>query len=150
MRTAIVRIGVVMGKGGGALAKMLPLFRLGLGGPLGSGKQWVSWVHEDDLCALILFLLEGGKLSGAFNGTAPSPVTMSELVRALGRVLHRPAVLPAPAPILRLALGEVAGTLLTGQRVLPRRALEAGFRFAHPDLEPALRDVVARPEEARV
>jgi NAD dependent epimerase/dehydratase family enzyme len=104
----------------------------------------VSWVHLDDLCALLEFLLEREALSGAFDATAPNPATMGELARTLGRVLRRPAFLPAPAPLLRLALGEMADVLLTGQRVLPRRALEAGFRFAHAELEPALRDVVSR------
>jgi uncharacterized protein (TIGR01777 family) len=144
VRTAIVRIGVVLGKDGGALAKMLLPFRLGLGGPLGSGSQWMSWVHLDDLCALIVFLLEHEKAAGPFNATAPGPVTMRTFARTLGRVLHRPAFLPAPAPMIRLALGEVADVLLTGQRVLPRRALEAGFTFRHPVLEPALRDVLGR------
>jgi hypothetical protein len=150
VRTAVVRIGVVLGRGGGALAKMLPPFRLGLGGPIGSGRQWVSWIHVDDLCSLFLWLLGRERERGVFNATAPRPVTMEELARTLGRVLHRPAFLPAPAPLLRLALGEVADTLLTGQRVFPRRALEAGFRFAHPELEPALRDLLGRSEPAPV
>jgi len=149
VRTAIVRIGVVLGRGGGALAKMLLPFRLGLGGPLGNGRQWVSWIHLDDLCALFVHLLEHERCAGAFNATAPQPVTMKELSSALGRVLHRPALLPAPAPMLRLALGEVADVLLTGQRVLPRRALESGFRFAHPALEPALRDLLGKPDSRR-
>ncbi|MSR62466.1 MAG: TIGR01777 family protein [Planctomycetes bacterium] len=150
VRTALLRTGVVLGRNGGALSKMLPPFRLGLGGPLGNGKQWVSWIHLDDLCALILWLLEQPKAAGAFNGTAPTPVTMAELARTLGHVLHRPALLPAPAPLLRLALGEVADVLLTGQRVLPRRAQEAGFRFAYPTLEPALRELLGKPEPAAV
>ncbi len=150
VRTAVLRLGVVLGRGGGALAKMLPFFRLGLGGPLGSGKQWVSWIHVDDVCSLFLFLLDGNRQRGPWNATAPAPVRMSELARTLGRVLHRPAVLPAPAPMMRLALGEVADVLLTGQNVVPRRALEAGFRFAHSELEDALRDVVSRRPVARV
>lgn len=148
VRTAVVRIGVVLGRRGGALSKMLPPFRLGLGGPLGSGRQWVSWIHIDDLCALFLWLLGRDRCAGVFNATAPQPVTMKELSATLGRVLHRPAFLPAPAPIMRLALGEVADVLLTGQRVLPRRAQEAGFCFANPSLEPALRDLLSRPEPA--
>jgi len=148
VRTAIVRVGVVLGPGGGALSRMLLPFRLGVGGPLGSGRQWISWVHIDDLCSLFVFLLERGKCSGAYNGTAPNPVTMKELAGTLGKVLHRPAILAAPAPILRLALGEVADVLLTGQRVLPRRAQEAGFRFAHPALEPALREILGKTEPA--
>src|SRR5262249_37876721 len=146
VRTCRVRVGVVLGKGGGALSKMLPFFRLGIGGPLGSGRQWVSWVHVDDLCALIEFLLENPRASGAYNGTAPNPVTMKEFARALGRALHRPSALPVPAPMLRLAVGEVAEFLVTGQRVLPRRALEAGFRFEHPEVEAAFRDLLGRKE----
>jgi uncharacterized protein (TIGR01777 family) len=144
VRTAVVRLGVVLGPGGGALAKMLPPFRLGVGGPLGNGRQWVSWIHIDDLTSLIEFLLTRPDLCGVFNATAPAPVTMTQLARALGRALHRPALLPVPAPMLRLALGEVADVLLTGQYVEPRRAIEAGFRFRFTDVVPALRDVVAR------
>lgn len=146
VRTCRVRVGVVLGKGGGALSKMLPFFRLGVGGPLGSGRQWISWIHVDDLCGLFLFLLENARASGAYNGTAPNPVTMKELARALGRALHRPSALPVPAPMLRLAVGEVADVLVTGQRVLPRRALEAGFAFEHPEVEAALRDLLGRKE----
>jgi uncharacterized protein (TIGR01777 family) len=146
VRTCRVRIGVVLGRGGGALSKMLPFFRLGIGGPLGDGRQWVSWVHLDDLCALFLFLLGSERASGVFNGTAPNPVTMKALSRALGKVLHRPSALPVPAAMLRLTVGQVAEVLVTGQRVLPRRAEEAGFRFAHPEIEGALRDLLSRPE----
>ena len=139
--TATVRIGVVLGRGSGALAKMLPPFRFGLGGPLGSGRQWMSWVHIDDLCRLFLFLLEQDGCEGAFNGTAPTPERMSSFAKTLGRVLRRPALLPVPGFVLRCALGEVAEVLLTGQHVLPRRALEAGFVPRYPDLEAALRDL---------
>lgn len=143
-RVATVRVGVVLGPGGGALAKMLPPFKLGLGGPLGSGRQWVSWVHRDDLCALFQRLVEDDQTSGVYNGTAPNPVRMKELARTLGRVLGRPAVLPVPRFALRLALGEVADVLLTGQHVVPRRALQAGFTFAFPELEGALREILGR------
>jgi uncharacterized protein (TIGR01777 family) len=139
VRTVNLRIGVVLGHGGGALANMLPIFRLGLGGPLGNGRQWMSWIHLEDLCALVEFLLGQEGAHGAWNATAPTPVTMNEFARTLGKTLHRPAFFRAPAPILRLALGEVADVLLTGQRVLPRRALEAGFSFVHPELVSALR-----------
>ncbi len=149
VRTCRVRIGVVLGKGGGALSKMLPFFRLGLGGPLGNGKQWVSWVHVDDLCALFEFLLENPRAMGAYNGTAPTPVTMKDFAGALGRVLHRPSLLPVPGPMLRLTVGEVADVLVTGQRVIPRRAEEAGFHFAHPEIEAALRDLLGRKETIR-
>jgi uncharacterized protein len=143
VRTCSVRTGVVLGRGGGALAKMLPPFRLGVGGPLGDGRQWVSWIHLDDLASLFVHLCERDDCRGVYNGTAPHPVTMRELARTLGRVLHRPAVFAVPAPVLRVALGEVADVLLTGQKVLPRRALASGFAFRFPELEPALRDVLA-------
>jgi uncharacterized protein (TIGR01777 family) len=148
VRTCVVRTGVVLGKGGGALAKMLPPFKLGAGGPLGNGRQWVSWVHLDDLCRLYLYLLEDGSVRGRFNATAPQPVRMKELASTLGKVLHRPSLFPVPGAILRLALGDVADVLLTGQYVLPRRALEAGFEFAHPDLEGALRHLLGKESVA--
>ena len=143
VRTAIVRTGVVLGQGGGALAKMLLPFKLGVGGPLGSGRQWLSWIHVDDLVSLFQFLLEKPGASGAFNATAPQPVTMKTFASALGRALHRPAIFPVPGPMLKLALGEVADVLLTGQYVEPRRASEAGFAFRYPGIDGALRDVVA-------
>jgi len=150
VRTCRVRTGIALGKGGGALSKMLPFFRFFIGGPLGSGRQWMSWIHVDDLCALYQFLLENPRLSGAFNGTAPNPVTNKDLSRALGRVMHRPSLLPVPAPMLRLTLGEIADMLVRGQRVLPRRAEEAGFRFEHPEIEEALRDALGREEGSQL
>ncbi len=136
--TASVRIGVVLGQGGGALAKMLLPFKLGLGGPMGSGRQWMSWVHLDDLCALFVHLLEHEEATGAFNGTAPNPVRMTDFAKALGRQLHRPAVLPAPGFAMKLLLGEVAYVLLTGQCALPKRSLEAGCAFRYGELDAAL------------
>jgi uncharacterized protein (TIGR01777 family) len=144
VRTAVIRTGVVLGQDGGALSKMLPPFKLGLGGPLGSGKQWVSWIHFDDLVSLFLYILENPKAAGTFNGTAPQPVSMKELAQSLGRALHRPAIFPVPAPILRLALGEVADIMLTGQYVEPRRAMEAGFTFQFRDVDSALRNIVGK------
>jgi len=142
LAVAIVRIGVVLGLGGGALQKMLPPFRLGLGGPLGSGRQIVSWIHIDDLVDLFVFLLAQPHAEGVFNGTAPNPVTMRDLSRALGRSLHRPALFPVPGFLLKLALGEVADVLLTGQTVEPSRALEAGFEFRHETIGEALDDLL--------
>ena len=142
VRTATVRIGVVQGRGGGALAKMLLPFRLGVGGPVGNGRQWVSWIHLDDLLGMFEWLLENESTQGVYNGTAPNPVSNRDLSRALGRVLHRPAILPAPAFALRIALGEVAGLLLEGQHVTPGRALAEGFSFRFPEIEPALRDLL--------
>jgi uncharacterized protein (TIGR01777 family) len=142
VRTVIVRTGVVLGLDGGALQKMLPPFKFGLGGPLGDGKQWVSWVHIDDLVALFVYLMQRPRAKGVFNGTAPNPVTMKQFARSLGRALYRPAILPVPAPILRLALGEVADILLTGQQVEPRRTLESGFDFKFETIDQALVDIV--------
>ncbi len=144
VRVSRVRVGVVLHPGGGAISKMLPFFKLGVGGPLGSGKQWVSWIHLADLCSIFRFLLEDEKARGAFNGTAPNPVTMRDFAHALGHALHRPSALPVPKPMLRLALGEVAETLTTGQRVIPRRTMEAGFRFEHPEIDEALASLFDR------
>jgi uncharacterized protein (TIGR01777 family) len=149
VRCCSPRIGVVLGRGGGALARMLPFFRLGLGGPVGSGRQWFSWIHAGDLVALLCWLLESESARGVYNATAPGPVTMGEFARTLGRVLHRPALLPVPALALRLRFGEGADVLVSGQRVLPARALAEGFRFAHPALEGALLDLVGAQESAR-
>ena len=139
VRCLTLRIGVVLGAGGGALQKMLLPFRLGVGGRVGSGRQWFPWVHLDDLVALIAHLLEHEECAGIYNATAPQPVTNADFTRAMGRVLRRPTLLPAPGFALKLALGEVADVLLTGQHVLPARALESGFEFAHPEIEGALR-----------
>ena len=142
VRTATVRIGVVQGLGGGALAKMLLPFRFGVGGPVGNGRQWISWIHLSDLLAMFEWILADESTQGVYNGTAPNPVTNRELSKALGRVLHRPAILPAPGFALRIALGEVAGLLLQGQHVTPSRALAEGFSFRFPEIEPALRDLL--------
>ena len=143
MRVCRLRIGLVLARGGGPLAKLLPAYRLGLGGPLGSGEQYVSWIHRADLVALIVRTLEDATLQGPVNATAPNPVTNDEFSRTLGRVLHRPAFFRVPAVALRMALGEMSGLLLTGQRVRPSRALAAGFEFRYPALEVALREVLA-------
>ena len=143
VRTVIARLGVVLGAESGALKQMLPPFKLGVGGPIGSGRQWVSWIHADDAASLLLFLVEHATAAGPHNATAPEPVTMKGLASALGRALGRPAVLPVPGFALKLALGEVADVLLTGQHVVPRRAIEEGFRFRFPSLDQALRDLLA-------
>ncbi len=140
VRTVSLRIGVVLARGGGALARMLPPFRLGAGGRLGSGRQWMSWIHVDDLVALIRHAIEEPALSGAVNATAPEPVTNAEFTKVLGRVLGRPAIIRVPAVALRVALGELAGMLLGGQRVDPAAARGSGFTWRYPDLESALRD----------
>lgn len=143
IRVVNLRIGVVLTPAGGALAQMLPLFRLGIGGRIGSGAQYVSWIAPDDLCAAILHCAALDTLSGPVNAVAPNPVTNAELSRTLARVLHRPALLPTPAVALRAALGEMAEELLlSSTRVWPRQLLESGFRFQYPDLEAALRHVL--------
>lgn len=142
LRVCLLRTGIVLERDGGPLAKMLPPFRMGLGGRLGSGRQWMSWIHRQDLVAMILWLLDHEQSQGAWNGTAPQPVSNAQFAQALGQALHRPALLPMPAAALRLAVGGMADILLTGQRVLPRRALDAGFRFRHPDLAGALNAIL--------
>ena len=140
IRVVHVRIGVVLARGGGALKQMLPIFRLGLGGRLGSGGQWLSWVALPDVSRAIVFALAAEGLSGPVNVVAPQPVTNAEFTRTLGRVLSRPAVLPAPAMALRVAFGEMADAALLGsERVLPASLQAAGFEFEYPQLEGALR-----------
>ncbi|MFH1137996.1 MAG: TIGR01777 family oxidoreductase [Pseudomonadota bacterium] len=138
-RTAVMRFGVVLEPRGGALGKMLPLFRLGLGGRLGGGRQWFSWIHRADLVRAAVFLAENRDAQGVFNFTSPQPVRNSEFTATLARVLGRPAFLPVPAFALKLVLGEFSETLLKGQKVLPRGLFDLGFKFTYPDLEAALR-----------
>ncbi|QSA96614.1 TIGR01777 family oxidoreductase [Methylococcus sp. EFPC2] len=142
IRVCVLRSGLVVGRDGGFLKKMLPLFRAGLGGRIGDGKQWMSWIHLADHIAIQNFLLKDPQLSGAFNLTAPDPVTNAEFTRILAQSLKRPAGLPVPAAMLKLMLGELAGLLLGGQRVLPERILRAGYAFRFPHLQPALEDVL--------
>ena len=142
VRVCRMRIGPVLGRDGGMLPRLLPAFRWGLGGPLGSGHQWLSWIHLEDLLAMILTLMEEESATGAYNLTAPQPVTSRQFAAALGRVLHRPARLAVPAPLLKLLLGEQAQVLLGSQRVLPERFIGADFPFRHPHLEGALEDLL--------
>jgi len=144
LRVVLTRTGVVLASGGGALAKMLPPFKVGVGGPVAGGRQYVPWIHLDDVARAMLHVLDDGRANGPVNLTAPKSVTNAELARALGRVLHRPAVLPVPGAILRLMYGEMASVVLTGQRAVPKRLTELGYEFAHPDLEAALGDVLGR------
>ena len=143
MRVAKIRIGIVLDPLGGALASMLPPFRAGVGGPLGPGRQWMSWIHLDDLVRLIIHTVEQ-PLSGPINAVAPGPVRNSEFTRALGRALHRPAFLPLPGFALKVLFGEMAEVLLGSQRVIPFAAEASGFRFAYPQLDAALRDLLLR------
>jgi hypothetical protein len=141
-RVVITRLGIVLGEKGGALGQMIPLFEKFVGGPLGSGQQWFSWVHIEDLARGFLFLLEHPDISGPVNFTAPNSVRNKELARSLGRILGRPAFLPAPGFMLRLILGEFGSILLEGQRVLPHKLLQAGFQFQYPEIDGALRQVI--------
>ena len=138
VRVVRLRIGLVLGPGGGALAKMVPPFRACVGGPFGSGRQWISWIHRDDVIGLIEWALTQPHVSGAVNATAPTPVTMRDFCRALGRTLHRPSWAPVPAVVLRALLGEMSELLLTGQRVMPAVAQQRGYTFRRPELHAAL------------
>lgn len=142
IRTAVFRFGVVLGRGGGALAKMLPLFKLGLGGVIGSGQQPVSWVHIVDLAAAVCGALEKESFSGVYNVSAPEPTTNAGLTRALAHAAHRPAFVPVPAFAMKLAFGEGACVLLDGQAAMPKRLKESGFQFAFERIEDALADLL--------
>ena len=142
VRRAVARTGIVLAREGGALPAMSLPFKMMIGGPIGDGRQWFPWIHVDDEVGALRFLLEREDARGAFNLTAPHPVTNRELTRTLARVLGRPGFLPAPGFALRLALGEMADSLLQGQRAVPSRLLELGYVFRWPDLEPALRNLL--------
>jgi len=141
-RVVITRFGIVLGQNGGALGQMIPLFKFFLGGPLGSGRQWFSWIHMQDLADAFLFLVQHPEISGAVNVCSPQPVRNKELGSAIGRVPRRPSFLPAPGFMIELLLGEFGSVLLKGQRVIPRRLLDAGFRFSYPEIEHALRSII--------
>jgi uncharacterized protein (TIGR01777 family) len=143
MRVALVRTGVVLDKHGGALEKMLPPFRLGVGGPVGTGRQFISWIHRDDLAELIAMAARDERWSGPINATAPEPVSNRDFSRALGRALKRPALLPVPGLALRALYGEMAEIVTEGARVVPAKALVLGFEFAHADLGEALSSAIA-------
>lgn len=144
LRVVCIRISAVLGREGGALPKMLAPFRFGLGGKLGSGRQWMSWVHIDDLVRLFMFAAETSALDGPLNGASPTPVTNAQFTKTLSGVLHRPAPWTVPKFALKLALGEMADVLLDSARVLPRATEQAGFRFEYPDLRNALEECVTR------
>ena len=138
IRVVSLRFGVVLGKDGGALAKMLPPFRLGLGGRLASGQQWMSWIHVDDVIGLIRFSLDNSSARGPMNATSPNPVTNADFTRELAAAVHRPAIFPVPRFALNLLFGEMAEVILGSQRVLPKATQSAGFQFQYPELRPAL------------
>jgi uncharacterized protein (TIGR01777 family) len=147
VRVVVTRFGLVLGPDGGVLGQMAPLFKFFLGGPVGSGAQWFSWIHRLDHARAFLFLKDHPEIHGPVNFTAPQPVRNRELVRALGRVLRRPSFLPAPAFMLRLLLGEFAEVVLTGQKVLPQKLLAAGFNFAFPTIDEALENLLGKGEK---
>ena len=140
VRVVVPRTGVVLSESGGALEKMLPFFKLGVGGPVAGGRQYVPWVHLDDVVGAFLFALDNNALRGPVNLTAPEPVTNKELSRTLGRVLHRPAFAPVPALAVKTLYGEMASIVTTGARAVPARLQELGYEFRRPDLEEALRE----------
>lgn len=142
IRTVCPRIGIVLSTKGGALVKMLPPFKMGVGGPVGTGKQWMPWVHIEDLVGILRHLIATESLQGPVNAMAPSPARNEAFSKALGRVLHRPAVLPTPAFALKILFGDMAEILLEGQRAVPEKLLHSGYSFRYPELEPALADVV--------
>lgn len=144
IRTVFLRTGLVLSDDGGALARMVLPFRFFVGGPLGSGEQWMSWIHRDDLIGLIQTVLESEGVAGPVNGTAPHPVRMREFARTLGQVMRRPAFFRVPGGMLRLVLGEMADLVLTGQRVRPAAALQMGYTYRFEDLEAALKDLLAK------
>jgi uncharacterized protein (TIGR01777 family) len=145
-RVVILRFGIVLAADGGALAKLLLPFRLGAGGPMGSGDQWMSWIDREDVLRLIEWSIDEPAVSGTYNATAPAPVTNRDFARVLGRALHHPSFLPTPAFALRLALGSGMANemLLSGQRVIPKRAIEQGFKFAYPELAGALAHALSK------
>lgn len=139
-RVCLSRTGVVVGPGGGFLKRMLLPFRMGLGGRIGSGQQFMPWVHRDDVVSALIWMLETPGANGAYNVVSPNPVTNRQFTSELARVLHRPAIFPVPASVLKVALGEMARLLLTGQQALPKKLEDEGYRFRYKELEPALKD----------
>jgi uncharacterized protein (TIGR01777 family) len=142
-RVVITRFGIVMGEKGGALGQMIPLFKKYIGGPIGNGKQWFSWVHIKDLAEAFAFLLKHPEMSGPVNVCSPNPVRNKDLARALGKALHKPSFMPAPGFMIKLVLGEFGSVILEGQRVIPKRLLDSGFLFQYPNIEKALQDIVS-------
>ena len=143
-RVVITRFGIVLGEKGGALGQMIPLFKKLIGGPIGSGRQWFSWVHIQDLAEAFVFLMKHPEISGPVNVCAPHPVKNKDLAKALGKALHRPSFMPTPAFMIRLVLGEFGSVLLEGQRVLPRQLLKQGFTFQYPDIDRALQNILGQ------
>jgi uncharacterized protein len=144
MRVVRLRTGIVLSAEGGALAKMLPFFKLGAGGPVAGGKQWMPWLHLDDIAGFYLAALDDKRWSGPVNACTPNPVTNAEFSKALGRALHRPAIAPVPAFAIKLLYGDMAEIVTQGRRAIPKQATELGFAYEHPDLDEALRSALGR------
>jgi uncharacterized protein (TIGR01777 family) len=144
VRVVMTRFGIVLGEKGGALSQMIPLFKKYIGGPIGSGKQWFSWVHIKDLAEAFVFLTRHPEISGPVNVCSPNPVRNRALAKALGKTLHRPSFMPAPGFMVKLVLGEFGSVILEGQRVIPQRLLENGFVFQYPDIEKALQSIAGQ------
>lgn len=142
VRRVSIRTGIVLDKQEGALAKMITPFKFFVGGPIGSGRQWMPWIHIDDIVDLYIYALDNSEMYGAYNATAPSPVTMKEFADTLGRVMNRPSLFPVPAFVLKILIGEAADLVLNGSRVLPKKTLEAGYRFNYTDFRKALEDII--------
>ena len=143
IRVALMRFGVILGKAGGALAKMIPAFKFFVGGPIGNGNQWFPWLHLTDLMSAIVFICEHPQVNGPLNFCAPNPVRNRELANTIGEVLGRPAIMPAPAFMIRTVLGEFANVLLGSQRTIPDKLLSHGFQFQYPDIRSALREIIS-------
>jgi uncharacterized protein (TIGR01777 family) len=143
-RVVITRFGIVLGEKGGALGQMIPLFEKYIGGPIGSGKQWFSWVHIKDLAEAFSFLLKHPEILGPVNVCSPNPVRNKDLAKALGKALHKPSFIPAPGFMIKLVLGEFGTVILEGQKVIPRRLLESGFTFRYPDIDAALQKIIGQ------
>jgi uncharacterized protein (TIGR01777 family) len=144
IRVATMRFGIVLGRNGGAMAKMMPAFKSFVGGSLGNGKQWFSWIHLNDLVAAVLFIIDHPDMKGPLNFCAPGPVRNRELAKTMGKILKRPSSMPVPAFMIRLILGEVGSAVLESQRVIPDRLTKNGFRFRYPDLEGAIREIAEK------
>lgn len=142
-RVVITRFGIVLGDKGGALGQMIPLFKKFIGGPIGNGKQWFSWIHIKDLAEAFVFLMRHPEISGPVNVCAPNPVRNKDLAKAIGKALHRPSFMPAPGFMIKLVLGEFGSVILEGQRVIPRRLLTHGFVFRYPEIERALQSLIS-------
>ena len=143
-RVVMTRFGIVLGEKGGVLSQMIPLFKKYIGGPIGSGNQWFSWVHIKDLAEAFVFLIRHPEISGPVNVCSPNPVRNRDLAKALGKALHKPSFMPAPGFMVKLVLGEFGSVILEGQRVIPRRLLENGFVFQYPDIEKALQGIAGQ------